>query len=142
MALAAAQVIDALAARIVPLAATGGRVHTSRAWPLSEADLPAWRVIASDEQVERAQIGGVNQHLLEVTAAAFVRSVADIDDAMHSLAEGALALLFASPVPYGLQLVGIDRELTTENEAAMGRVGLRMRAMFYVDPAQPGTILS
>lgn len=142
MALAAAQVVDALAARLVPLAATGGRVHTSRAWPLAESDLPAWRVTATDEQVERAQLQGVGVHRLEVTAAGYVRAVADVDDAMHALAEGGLALLFAAPAPYGLQLVGIDRELTTEGEASMGRIALRMQAMFYTNPAQPGTILS
>ena len=66
MALAAAQVIDALAARLVPLAATGGRVYTSRAWPLT--DLPAWRVTAEDEAVQQAAVEPWNQHDLFVNA--------------------------------------------------------------------------
>lgn len=142
MALAAAQVIDALAARLVPVAATAGRVYTSRAWPLDEASLPAWRVTAADEVVEPASIDGINTHRLDVDAVATVRATADLDDAMHALASGGLPLLFAAPVPYGLQLTGIGRELATEGDAAVGRITLRLRALFFVAPAQPETILS
>jgi hypothetical protein len=52
MALAAAQVVDAVAARLVPVVLSGGRVYTSRLWPLTEAEIPAWRVTAEDEEVE------------------------------------------------------------------------------------------
>jgi hypothetical protein len=142
MALAAAQVIDALAARLVPLTATAGRVHTSRAWPLTGVGLPAWRVTAADEVVEAATIDGINLHQLDVDAAATVRVAADLDDAMHALAAGGLALLFAAPVPYGLRLLGIGREITTEGEAAVGRITLRLQAQFYATPAAPETIYS
>jgi len=142
MALAAAQVIDALAARLAPMAATGGRVHTSRAWPLTEAGLPAWRVTAADEVVESATVDGINLHQLEVDAATIVRVSADLDDAMHELAAGGLALLFAAPVPYGLRLLGIGRETTTEGEATVGRITLRLQALFYATPAAPETIYS
>lgn len=142
MALAAAQVIDALAARLVPLSATGGRVYTSRAWPLSESDLPAWRVLAADEVIERASLDGIGLHRLEIEAAASTRVTADLDDALHALAAGGLPLLFAAPVPYSLQLVGIGRELTTEGEATVGRITLRLQALFATNPAQPETILS
>jgi hypothetical protein len=142
MALAAAQVIDALAARLVPLAATGGRVYTSRLWPLAEADLPAWRVTVADEQVERVSLENINLHRLEVTAVAYVRAAANSDDAMHALAAGGLPLLFAAPLPYGLQLTAIDRDAPGDGEAAMGRITLRMQATFFANPAQPETILS
>lgn len=142
MALAAAQVIDALAARLVPLAATGGRVHTARLWPLAESDLPAWRITAADEVAERSSIDGINAHRLDVDVAAYVRATADADDAMHALAAGALPLLFAAPVPYDLQLLGIGRDITTEGEAATGRITLRLQALFYTQPALPETILS
>lgn len=142
MALAAAQVIDALAARLVPLAATGGRVYTSRLWPLDEASLPAWRITAADEVVEAAGIDGIGVHRLDVDVQGFVRAVADVDDAMHALAVGGLPLLFAPPVPHGLQLLGIGREITTEGEASTGRITLRLQALFYTQPAQPETILS
>lgn len=142
MALAAVQVIDALAARLVPLAATGGRVYTSRLWPLDEASLPAWRITAADEVAERSSIDGINMHRLEVDATAYVRATTDADDAMHALAAGALPLLFAAPVPYDLQLLGIGREIAAEGEATTGRITLRLQALFYVQPALPESIIS
>jgi hypothetical protein len=142
MALAAAQVIDAIAARLVPMVATGGRVYTSRTWPLGEADLPAWRVTAEGEDVTRATIDGLNDHSLVVRARAAARATSDIDDTLHALAASGLALLFADPVPYGLQLERIDRDLSTEGEAAVGVISLDMRAQFFVAPATPETIFS
>lgn len=140
MALAAAQVVDALAARLVPLAASAGRVYSSRAWPLT--DLPAWRVTAEDEQVQQATLEPWNQHELSINASGFARAVADLDDALHALAAGALALLFAAPVPYDMRLTGISRQLATDAEAAVGLVTLRLRCTFFVDPAAPETIIS
>lgn len=141
MALAAAQVIDALAARLAPMAATAGRVYTSRTWPLAEADLPAWRVTADDEAVENAMMGGANVHALDLSAEAVARATADLDDTLHALAAAALPLLFAAPVPYELQLTGIGRRVASEGEAAVGAINLRLRATYYVEPAAPETIL-
>lgn len=142
MALAAAQVVDAIAALLVPMTATAGRVYTSRAWPLAEADLPAWRVTAEGEDVTRATVDGLNEHSLTVRARAVARATADLDDTLHALAASGLALLFAAPVPYGLQLQAIDRALTTEGEAAVGAIALDMRAVYWVAPATPETITS
>lgn len=143
MALAAAQVIDAVAALLVPMAATGGRVYTSRTWPLTEADLPAWRVIAQDERVELATIDrSAQQHTLALDAQATARSVADLDDTLHALAASGLALLFAGTPPYGLQLTGIARDLGAEGEAAVGRITLQMQATYFTAPLAPEFILS
>lgn len=142
MALAAATVIDVLAARLVPIVATGGRVHTSRSWPLADADLPAWRVFVADESAERVGVDGLHVHVLTVEATAYVRGTADIDDALHALAASGLAALFAPAVPHALQLAGIDRRLEQQGESAMGAVTLRVVATFYTYPAQPETIVS
>lgn len=142
MALAAAQVIDALAARLVPVAATAGRVYTSRAWPLDEASLPAWRVVAADEAAERVELGGIHRHVLDVEATAVTRVTADLDDALHALASAGLAALFAGLPPYDLAATGITRAITQEGEAAVGAITLRLQATFYVNPAAPDTIIS
>lgn len=139
MTLAAAQVIDAVAARLVPLAASGGRVYTDRTWPLNT--LPAWRVTAEDEAVVVDTLDPVARHDLEIAARGVVAAVDAVDDSMHSLAAGGLALLFAPTVPYGLQLTGIGRDMQTDNGATVGVITLRMRATYFVAPAAPETIL-
>lgn len=141
MALAAAQIVDALAARLTPMAATGGRVYTSRAWPISEAELPAWRVTAETEEVQAATVDGVNQHLLTVRARLHAAAVADLDDVLHTLGGDGCALLFAPPVPYALQLVGIEREALAEGESALGALTLELQALYFVHPAAPGAML-
>lgn len=139
MTLAAAQVIDAVAARIT---ATGAQAHTSRAWPLAEADLPAWRVTAEQEDVERLTLGDdTNQHTLGIQLRGLVRATADLDDALHAFAATAIAAVFALPVPFDLQLTGIDRQLTTEGEASVGAITVTARATYIVRASAPQTIL-
>jgi hypothetical protein len=144
MALAAAQVVDALAARLAPQALGAGGVKTSRLWPWSEDELPACRVFAADEPVEA--VGGIaeviNRHELSVDVQYTARATADLDDALHALAEAGLPLLFAAPVPYGLRLTGINRNTTTEGEAAVGQITLQLACTFFVSPAAPHVILS
>ena len=142
MTLAAAQVIDVVAARLVPMSATGGRVYTSRTWPLAETDLPAWRIYATDEEVAPAAFGGANQHVLAVRAVAVTRQVDDMDEQLNALAEAGLALLFVKPAPYGLQLDRMTRRMSAEGEAAVGQIDITMSARYFVDPSQPETLLS
>ena len=143
MALAAAQVIDAIAARLMPVALSGGRVFTSRGWPISEAELPAWRVIADDEAAAAQYIGQtVNEHTLTVQCIGIVRAVADLDDAMHALAAQGMTALFADPAPYQLQLESIGRNTSTEGEAAVGTITVSLTARYAVDQAAPETLLS
>lgn len=139
--LAAAQVIDALASRLTGLPLTGSRVYTSRLWPISDAELPAWKVIAQGEQIDAAMLDGTNEHLLSVEFAGFVRATQDIDDAMHALAAEGLTALFAAPVLHGLQLTGIDRDTPPDGEAAMAAIRISAVARFHVHPAAPETIL-
>ena len=141
MALAPAQVVDAIAARLAPLPLTGGRVATSRAHPWAEAELPAWRVTAEGEDVNNAMLAGTNEHTLDVAVRGSARAVADLDDVLHALASQALAALFAAPAPYQLQLTGIRRQMATEGEASVGVITVLVRATFYVNPAAPETII-
>lgn len=142
MALAAAQVVDVLAARIAAQATLGaGGVRTSRTWPWAEADLPACRIYAVDEQAELVTQDGIYAHTLGVDVQYTVRATADLDDAMHAQASAGLALLFAGALPYGLQLTGISRDTATEGEAAVGRITLQLSTLFHVAPAAPETIL-
>lgn len=142
MALAAAQVVDAYAALVLPQSGLGGRVKTSRTWPWDEAELPACRVFASDEVCTPTHIDGANQHDLSVDVQYTARATADLDDALHALAAAGLALLFAGTPPYGMALAGISRQLASEGEAAVGQITLQLKSTFFVHPAAPETLLS
>jgi len=145
MALAAAQVIDALAARLAGQAGLGtGGVKTNRIWPWAESDLPACRVFATDEQAsfDAGYLEHVNAHTLNVDVQYSARATADLDDQMHAAAAAGLALLFAPPEPYRLQLVGITRRLATEGVASVGVITLRLQATCYVAPSAPETIIT
>ena len=143
MALAAAQVIDAVASRISGATACGTNVFTSRAWPIGEDILPAARVTAGSENVtEEALSTNIGQHLLDIEAEFYVRAIANLDDVMHAIVVDALPAIFAEPVPYGLSLLGIDRQMSKQGEATVGSITLRLQAMFYMIPSQPETILS
>lgn len=142
MALAAAQVVDALAARLAAQTLAGG-VATSRVHPWAEAELPACRIFAGDEEVNLSALGGdINQHTLRVECQYTTRAVSNLDDQMHALAAAGLPLLFAPPVPYALQLTGITRETVDAGEAAaVGRITLQLQATFFAAPAAPESIL-
>lgn len=143
MALVSAQVVDALAARLVGNTAAGARVYTDRLHlhPFAESELPAWRVIAEDEPVQIDSTDSVHRHDLLVSATAYTRAVSGLDDALHALAEAGLPFLFADPLPYGLTLEGIARDLVGEGEAAMGAISLKLRTVFFARPNAPGTFV-
>ena len=143
MALAAKQVVDALAALLAPQAGMGaGGVKTNRDWPWAEGDLPACRVFASDEGVEPATLGTqINRHSLAVDVQYSARAAADLEATLAALAAAGQTLLFAGTPPYGLELTGLSREKGTEGEAAVGRITLQLRTTFFVAPGAPETIL-
>ena len=91
---------------------------------------------------KRQALEGINQHALLVECAGSVRDTADLDDALHVLAAQAMPLIFAAPIPFGLQLERIDRAMATEGEAAVGVITLSVRATFYVAAADPAITLS
>ncbi len=153
MTLAAAQVIDAIAARITGLALAGPRVYTSRAWPLAVADLPAWRVVAADEDVEPQMVhpDPVQQHALQVELRGHAHAVANLDDSLHAMAEQALAAVFALTPPVDalaamksklqITLRRLERAMQAEGEASVGLVLITLRVVFRTRASAPGTLV-
>jgi hypothetical protein len=139
---AAQQVVQALAARLVPMPATGGRVITSRTVTIEEADLPCWRVVYVNEDSVERYLSGVDRLQLEVQASVYARDVLDLDNELATLMAAGQALLFADPAPYGLQRDAVVPDVVAVGEAAAGRLSLNLRATYVVRPAQPGTLLS
>lgn len=151
--LAAGQVIDALASRLSGLALAGARVYTSRTWPLSEEELPAWRVQAADEDVEPITVHPdmLQQHALQVELRGHARAAASLDDSLHALAAEALGAVFATAPPAdALSLIAsklqvtlrrIERAVVTEGEAAIGLVVLTLRVIFRTRASAPETLV-
>lgn len=144
MPLAAAIVVDDLANRLVGQSGiASGSIKTSRVWPWAESDLPACRVFAGSESCELLTLGSpINQHILQVNVQYTCRAVADLDDVMHALASAGLQRLYVpAPPRKDMELLGIDRALATEGEAAVGVITLRFGVTFHVRPGSPETIL-
>lgn len=152
MPLASAQVVDALAARLSGQPLAGTRVYTSRAWPLSEDALPAWKVVAVDEDIEPQTVHSptLQHHALQVELQGYAKAVANLDDALHALASEALTVIFNAPgAPDALSALTstsinvrrIERALQKDGEAVLGLVTLTLRAEFRTRSNAPETIL-
>jgi hypothetical protein len=150
MALAAAQVVDALAARITGLALTGSRVHTSRAWPLKEADLPAWRVYGDEEEVDTTTVHypAFQEHALDIVLEGVTKAAANLDDALNALVLAALGAIFdtLAHATLGLtnvtlSLLRIVRGMATEGEATVGKVSVFIRARFHTMQNAPEVLV-
>lgn len=150
MALAAAQVVAAIAARIP------GTAYTSRMWPIGEDELPAWRVVAAGEDVSAETLApdALQKHELAVELRGYASATDDLDDALHALTAGALAAIFATApqVPPDaldalhagglaqIELRHIERDLATEAQATVGVVTITLQALFFTQASAPETI--
>lgn len=146
--LAAGQIVHALATRITGLT-LGAGVYTARAWPLAPDQLPAWRVVAADEDIEPQTVhrDPFQQHALQVELRGEVRATDGLDDELHALSAEALTAVFdpTPPVDALAALVGklqltlrrIERAMATEGEAAVGLVVITLRATFRTRASAP-----
>lgn len=149
MALASAQVVDAIAALLRSVPAWVSSVETSRAWPLPDAALPAWRVVADTEEIETLGVRypAQQRHDLTVLCQGYARARADLDDVLHAMAATALSTLFATansarlaPLNCALAQTGIERDLVGDGEAALGRITLSIRVRFLTLSNAPESI--
>ena len=151
MALAGAQVLDAIKQRMLGLSLTGTRVYTDRAHPLDEKSvLPAWKVVSPDEDIETVTVhpAPVQQHRMQVELQGYVSAISDVDDAMHALAAQALTALFNPPlVPDALSAIAgtkvklsqrrIERAMSGEGQAKLGLIQITLRAEYRTKQNAP-----
>lgn len=128
-------------------------VHTSRAWPLTEDGLPAWRVFPGPEAMEPLTIHAnpTLQHDLDIVLEGVVRQVSELDERLGRMAAQALTAVFGAALhpdalaalsgSVQLQPTGIQRIPVTEGEAAIGRVLITLRARYRTKAGAPETIL-
>lgn len=137
MTLAAETVAEAVRTRI------GVTAHTDHPHPFDASELPAWRVLYEQEQHEAATLAGTTvQHRLPLKLQGIARNTTDAMSAMNAMAATALPLVFAPPIPYGLEPDGeITRELQGEGQAAVGVIEIPIRATYFTAITAPETIL-
>jgi hypothetical protein len=139
MPLATQTVADAIVARLSGATDAADRVYSDHPWPFAESELPAWRV-----EVQGAMLSGdTNEYRPRIVVSGVVRATDAVDAELNALVADALPALFAAPIPYGLELDGeIERAHATEDAAAVGRVSLPLRALYFAALTAPETILS
>lgn len=146
--LASSKVIDQITANLVAAATTAGaRVYPDRFWPLTEADLPAIRVIAEEELVEVQSINLPmrQRHELLVNVDGYVRAVSAADEAMNDLGFQILDGLFStntlatlSPLEScSMKLTGMRRGVGEGAEAAMARITVQLAVQFFTSSNEP-----
>lgn len=141
MALASAQVVDAVAARLVPTVAAG-QVFTDRAHPLEDAQLPSWKVFAMSESIDITTFDGAQTHDLSIECQGFVKALSAIDDAMHTLAAAALTQIYGTAFTnFTLRTTGINRQMAEVNGADVGLVTLRLQALFHTYASAPEVLI-
>lgn len=140
MTLAAAQVRDAIAARLVP---TATLVTTKRLHPLTEAHLPAWRVRLVGDDTDPGLGLGVQTHRTTIEAAGIVRAVDDVDDALDTLlAAGLTAVHAVQAANFSVVDGGTAWPLPpADGEAATAQVVHRFVCTYATDPAAPEVLL-
>lgn len=150
--LASGQVTHAIASRITGMASSA-RVSTDRAWPWAEEQLPAWRVMEVDEDVEPMTVHTpvMQQHQLQLELECSVRDVAGLDDTLRAQLAEALTAVFDTTPPADtlatlapklqISLRRIERHMAKEAEAAVGRALITLRVGFQTYAHAPETIL-
>lgn len=150
MALASAQIVDAVVTRLAGNTPAATRVYASRLWPLAEADLPAWRVSADAEEIdaETVHYPALLLHRLTVRCEGYVKANTDADDSMHAMAEQALTALYDTQphATLGLAIQSnhparLERDVVSEGQANLGRITLDLAIQYRTAANQPGTIL-
>lgn len=148
--LAAAQVRQAFVAALAA-GLPGVDVDDGKPWPTDASALPVVRVAAGNDAINSEDITWpqLQEHELELVAEARLRAVESIDTAMDDMALRMQTALFATeaaahlwPLPNcQLELVAVDRLPTTEGQAAVARVQLRVIAHFQTVSNNPHTLV-
>lgn len=151
--LAARQVVQAIAARLVAAATAAGANVNSTNRGLTFATYPGIKVYALDDDHEAADddITWPHEQLhdLSIAVDCVVQDPADLEGAMDALVEevlialeGTAAASQLSPLQgVRLRSVGSTRTVRTDGERATGTASVRLRATYSTSADDPATFL-
>jgi hypothetical protein len=144
--LAAAQVRQLVAQRLLAVALTAGRVFEGRYHPAAENELPCWFVsIEPGEDIETEGISwpGLMTHRLRIRADGFAASTLDLETQLDTLQLQGLQALFATQPPFSLRCVGTRRRADDDANggARLGALTLHLEAVFHGVEGEPETLI-
>ncbi|WP_322893468.1 MULTISPECIES: hypothetical protein [unclassified Yoonia] len=116
-----AQVRGAIAAALVPISETGGRVFQARAWPLEPDDLPCWLIHVDGERIETKQTGRLARQTrtVAVNVVLLCKHSDSVEDEMDDISAQAEELLLSDPA-----ICALTREFTLDaTESALNADG-------------------
>lgn len=142
--LAAAQVRNDVASRLVPCALTAGRVFAGRYWPVTESEMPCWFVAIDQEDIQADGLSwpGVQTHSLRLLAEGYVVDTDSLETTLDTLQSQGLQALFSAVNTYQLRCIGTRRRVA-DAEGQSGRIGvltLYLEATFLTVEGQPDTL--
>lgn len=144
--LAAAQVRQHVAERLVAVALTAGRVHEGRYHAAAESELPCWFVSIApgeDIQAEGLSYPRLLTHSLRINAEGYVASATQLETLFDTLQVQGLQALFADPPPFNLQCIGVRRRVDEDGNGAarLGALTLHLEATFRGIEGQPENLI-
>lgn len=146
-----ASIRSAIVSALTGLTTTGARVFNSRAYPVTEAELPCLVIGTGDEVVEPENMGWrpALKREMAIEVAAVAQAVAGVETTLDAIAEEVEIALWSSQTQallnglllQPIRLDGIEIEIGAQGQKPVGRLVMRLTAVYETDAGVPGTAL-
>lgn len=125
-----------LAASLVSgLTTTGARVHQSRVYPRTAADLPCLLVHTDDEEIGDTS-AGPHDRRLTVVIDGYAQATANLDDTLDQIAYE-VEIAMATDSRFRLRRINVDFDESLEKPAGVIRLGYEI--LYFTNAGDPGT---
>jgi len=138
------QIREAVATLLTGLTTTGSRVYQSSVSNLKENQLPGLIIMTPEEDVEQADIGGLQQRTLNIEVIGKAKAVADVDDTLDGIAKEVEIAINASTTANtlnglvsGIQLYSTKISISDETDRKVGEIRMSFTALYFNQAATP-----
>jgi hypothetical protein len=143
------QVRDLAVTTITGLTTTGGRIFSTRLFPLGQTDLPCWVVSTGDETVETVTMamGGVaeQERSMALEFDGYARGVATVENTLEAMAaelETAMLPSIFSALVKSIYLESMEPQLSAEDlDNAFGIMSVVYRVIYHTTQGAPETAI-
>jgi hypothetical protein len=134
---------EAAASAVTGLLLTGSRVFQSRM--RAQETLPCLLVTTNSEQVDRADLGEIEERDIEIEIVGLAKAASNVDDTLDTIAEQVETAIGPHNTLGGLvkrmHLTALRPEFDDELEQPVGLIRMTYRATYYTSAGVPGTTL-